>query len=222
MAKSMKPDWLVNKIVEDALKDAVKTYANNKLIDIGCGEKPYKVILESYVSQHVGLDHRSTSHDKSQIDVFGTATSIPVEDESFDTVLCTSVLEHVEEPSSAIKEANRVLKRGSYAIFTIPMFWHVHQEPRDFYRFTRYGIKYLLETNGFEVTELVPLSGFWVTFGQELVYYLRRFNGTSRLNPLRWLVSATCTAIQKLCYSLNAVDHSEEFTWMYIVIARKK
>jgi SAM-dependent methyltransferase len=217
----MKHNWLVNKIVEDALKDAVKTYAKNKLIDIGCGDKPYKGILESYVIEHVGLEHHSTLKDKSQIDLFGTAYAIPVEDESFDTVLCTSVLEHLEEPSSAIKEANRVLKRGSYAILTVPLFWHLHEEPRDFYRFTRYGIKYLLETNGFEVTELVPLSGFLVTFGQELVYYLYRFKGRSKFNPVTWLVLGTCTAIQRLCYSLNSVDRSEEFTWMYIVVAKK-
>ncbi len=51
-------------------------------------------------------------HDKFKIDLFGTAYDIPVKDEHFDTVLCTAVLEHLEEPDKAIKEANRVLKRG--------------------------------------------------------------------------------------------------------------
>jgi len=79
---------------------------------------------------------------KSKIDLFGTAYNIPVDDNYFDTALCTAVLEHLEETSDVTKETHRVLKAGGYAIYTVPFFWHLHEEPRDFYRYTKYGLKY--------------------------------------------------------------------------------
>ena len=214
-------NFLVYKIADKALYDAIQKYARGKLIDIGCGEKLYENIIKPYVAEHIGLDHENTLHNKSKIDLFGAAYNIPVENEYFDTVLCTAVLEHLEEPGKAIKEANRILKSGGHAIYSVPLFWHLHEEPRDFYRYTKYGLKYLFEKNGFEIVELKPLSGFWVTFGQELVYYLWRFRRGGRLNPLWWIIPVIGMFIQGICYLLNKIDHSEEFTWMYLLVGRK-
>jgi len=183
---SQNKNWLVYKISDKALTKAIQKYARGKLLDIGCGDKPYEDMTKFYITEHIGLDHENTLHDKSKIDLFGTAYNIHMEDEHFDTVLCTAVLEHLEDPDSAIKEANRVLKKGGYAIYTVPFFWHLHEEPRDFYRYTKYGLRYLFKKNGFEIVELKPLSGFWVTFGQELVYYLWRFRFS-----YRWQVKST-------------------------------
>lgn len=215
-------NWLVYKIADKALSEAIKEYARGKLIDIGCGEKPYAEMVKPYVTEHIGVDHRDTLHDKSHIDRFGTAYDIPAKDGEFDSVICTAVLEHLEEPNKALKEANRVLKKGRYAIYTVPLFWHLHEEPRDFYRYTKYGLKYLFEKNGFEIVKLKALSGFWVTFGQELVYYLWRFRKGGKLNPLWWMIPPIGILIQGISYSLNKIDHSEEFTWMYLVVVRKK
>lgn len=212
---------LINYIHNKELKYLISNYFKGKLLDIGCGDKPYKNIARPHVTEHIGLDHKNTLHDKSKIDLFGTAYNIPKENEYFDTVLCTAVLEHLEEPDKAIKEANRILKSGGYAIYSVPLFWHLHEEPRDFYRYTKYGLKYLFEKNGFEIVELRPLSGFWVTFGQELVYYLYRFRKGGKLNPLWWIIPLIGLFIQGICYLLNKIDHSEEFTWMYLLVVRK-
>lgn len=216
------PNWLVYKIADKQLKIAAQTYSQKKLIDIGCGNKPYTDFFAPYVTEHIGIDHEDTLHDKSKIDLFGTAYNIPVDDDYFDTAVCTAVLEHLEEPNDAIKETYRVLKAGGYAIYTVPLFWHLHEAPRDFYRFTKYGLRYLFEKNGFEIVELKPLSGFWITFGQELVYYLWRFRVGGKLNPLWWIIPMIGTAIQGISYLLDKIDHPEGFTWMYMVVARKK
>ncbi len=214
-------NWLVYKITDKYLGKAIKQFAHGKLLDIGCGNKPYKNITTLYVKEHIGLDHCDTIHNKSDIDIFGTAYKIPQQDSYFDTILCTAVLEHLEEPGKAIAEANRVLKQGGYAIYTIPLFWHLHEEPRDFYRYTKNGIKYLFEKNGFSIVELKPLSGFWVTFGQEFVYYIQRFGIGGKINPLWWIILIVETLVQSVCYILNKYDHSTEFTWAYILIAKK-
>lgn len=205
-------NWLVHKIGNKERKRIFKIYSRGILIDIGCGDKPFKDMLAPYVKNHFGLDHEDSLHDKAKIYLFGTAYDIPAEDEHFDTVLCTAVLEHLEEPDKAIMEANRVLKKGGYAIYTVPLFWHLHEEPGDFYRYTRYGLNYIFEKNGFEIIELKPLSGFWVTFGQELVYYIWRFRIGGKLNPAWWIIPPIGAVIQVVSYLLDKIDHPEGFT----------
>lgn len=218
----LKHNWLVNKISDAALANAIEKYAHGILLDVGCGEKPYSHLTKSYVDQHIGLDHESTMHEKSNINLFGTAYDIPVEDRYFDTILCTAVLEHLENPDRAINEASRVLKNGGYAIYTVPLFWHLHEEPRDFFRYTKFGLKYLFEKNGFKIIEIKPLSGFIVTFGQEFIYFLWRFRLGGKFNPLWWIIPPICCIIQIVCYLLNKIDHSYEFSWMYLVTAKKE
>jgi SAM-dependent methyltransferase len=135
---------LVTKLVKKELKKIIAKYARGKLGDIGYGEKPYENITSPYVSEHVGLDHENSLHNKPKIDLSETAYDTPIKKGYFDTVLCTAVLEHLEEPDKAIKEANRILKSGGYAIYSVPLFWYLHEEPRDFYRYTKYGLKYFI------------------------------------------------------------------------------
>ena len=215
-------NWLIHKIHDAYLSKEVKAFAKGKLLDIGCGEKRYAEMVKPYVTEHIGVDHQDTLHDKSNIDRLGTAYDIPAEDCEFDSAICTVVLEHLEEPDKAIAECNRVLRQEGIAIYTTNLFWHLHEEPRDFYRYTKYGLRYLFEKNGFEIVEIKPLSGFCVTFGQELVYYLWRFRGGGKLNPLWWIIPPIGGLIQGICCLLNKIDHSEEFTFAYLVVARKK
>lgn len=212
--------WLVNKIHDEQLLLLTKKYLKNRLLDIGCGTKPYRDLLGPYVSEHIGVDQEGTLHDKSNIDLFGSAYQIPTEDASFDSAICTAVLEHLEEPELALRECYRVLKPGGVAIYSVPFIWHLHEEPRDFYRFSKYGLKYLFEKVGFEVLELKALSGFWVTFGQLFVYYLYRFN----LGPFRWfrIIYTLGLLIQAFSYFLDKLDKTEQWTWMYMVVAKKK
>ncbi len=111
MAKEIK-NILINRIHARQLKQFGSKYLYGHLIDIGCGTKPYKDLLAPYVTEHIGVDHKDTLHDKSNIDRFGTAYDLPAEDEEFDCALCSAVLEHLEEPELAIKECWRVLRRG--------------------------------------------------------------------------------------------------------------
>jgi ubiquinone/menaquinone biosynthesis C-methylase UbiE len=218
MPKTLK-NTLVYSLHDTQLHIFAERYISGKLIDIGCGTKPYKNTLAPFVSEHIGVDHLETFHDKQNIDLFGTAYDIPVEDESFDSAISTAVLEHLEEPEKAIQECYRILKSGGYAIYSIPFLWHLHEEPRDFYRYSKYGIEYLFEKVGFKIIEIKPLSGFWVTFGQLFVYYIYRFNR----GPLRWLhiIDFVGLLIQGIAYGLDKIDKAEQWTWMYMVVVQK-
>ena len=219
MAEELK-NFIIHHIHDKNFKIYASKYLRNRLIDIGCGEKPYRKLLSSIVSEHIGVDHESTLHNKSNIDLFGSAYKIPVDDESFDSAICTAVLEHLEDPEAALTECHRILKKDCYAIYTVPFIWHLHEAPRDFFRYTRYGLKYLFEKTGFEVVELNALSGFWVTFGQLFVYNIYRFN----TGPLRYIpiIPLAGVFIQGISYLLDKIDKTEEWTWMYLVVVRKK
>lgn len=220
IANSSSLNVLVQGIVQRELRSAAQKHMKGVLLDIGCGRKPYKDLLAPYVTEHIGIDHDKTFHDKSNIDRFGTAYDIPAGDGEFDSAVCTAVLEHLEEPEQALRECYRVLKPEGIAIYSVPFIWHLHEEPRDFYRYSKYGLKYLFEKAGFEIVEIKALSGFWVTFGQLFVYNICRLNR----GPLRWfrVISVVALAIQAVAYVLDKIDKTEQWTWMYMVVARKR
>lgn len=142
------PDWLLlNELARD-VKTALRTYARGTLLDVGCGERPYEH-CGARTSRWIGLD----ADTNSAADIHGFADSIPLADDSIDTILCTQVLEHVPDAAKALRELHRVLKPRGIAILTVPQYWPLHEEPFDFQRYTRIGFEQLARTNGFDVLE---------------------------------------------------------------------
>ena len=222
MANLARPyNWLIFRIIDPALAGACAQFAHGILLDMGCGQKPYAEMVAPYVDTHLGLDHPGSYHQKDWVNIYATAYDAGLSDQCVDTVLCTDVLEHLEEPSGAINEAFRVLRPGGYAIYTVPLYWHLHEEPRDFYRYTQHGLQYLFEKNGFEIVEIRPLTGFIVTFSQQLCYYLWRWRKGGMINPLWWLIPIPVTLIQALALFLNRFDRSHQFNCEYLIIAKK-
>lgn len=216
-----KPSYMAMRIAGKNIRQLAETYLKGKLLDIGCGEKWKKDLIGDIVGEYIGLDHPGTEHDSGAVDRFGTAYDIPAADDEFESVICTSVLEHLEEPARALRECRRVLKTGGCALFTMPQSWHLHEEPRDFYRYTRYGLVYLFEQSGFSIEVLQPLSGFWATNLSAQSYYWNRFRRKGRLHPLRWLAPVCIAGLQVLGLAIHPFDKSYEFTWAYIAVVRK-
>ena len=221
MAKSLH-NFLVYHIHDRQLKLFADTYLSGRLIDIGCGTKPYKELLSNLVQEHIGLDREDPFNPNAVVDIFGTAYEIPVEDESFDCSISTGALEHLEEPETALRECHRILKDGGVAIYSVPFIWQVHAAPWDYYRFSKHGLKYLFEKCGFEILELKALSGFWVTFGQLFIYYIYRFRSSKK--PWRYIpvIPLLAAIIQPIAYLLDKLDKAEDWTWMYMIAVRKK
>ncbi|MBC7606934.1 MAG: class I SAM-dependent methyltransferase [Burkholderiales bacterium] len=213
-------NYLVNIIFERKFEALSQKYLNGKMIDIGCGEKPYKTMLAKYIGAHIGVDHHDCSHDQTNIDLFGSAYSIPVDNNSFDSAICTAVLEHLEEPEQAIRECFRVLKNDGFAIYSVPFIWHLHEEPRDFFRYSTYGLQHLFQKSGFKIIEIAPLSGFAVTFIQ-LHLYLAKGKLDKGLFKTLGIFKAYLYLCTKLGLFLHQYDNSKQLTWMYTVVAQK-
>lgn len=124
------------------------------VLDVGCGQKPYADLFAD--CEYIGLNH---SVDDADPDIVGTAVSLPFASESIDLVFCTQVLEHVSEPTLVMSECYRVLKPGRHVVLSAPFYWPLHEEPHDYFRFTKHGLKSLSDKAGFEDFELWPDGG---------------------------------------------------------------
>ena len=147
-----------------------------RLLDFGCGRKPYENLFT--VSEYVGLDMEQTGHDhrNSKVDVFYDGKHIPFPDESFDSVFCGEVLEHVFDPELVLPEIHRVLKPDATALLTVPFCWNEHEVPFDYARYSAFGIRHLLEKHGFKVLEVRRSGNFvLVIFQLWALYFFELF-----------------------------------------------
>lgn len=162
--------YLVYKPLIRDLRTAVSKYAQGRLLDIGCGNKPYKEMFKGLISEYIGCD--VVQSDQKKVDVICEATKIPLPDVSFDTIFSTQSIEHVADHQGMLNEAYRLLKPGGHIIISGPMYWHLHEEPHDYFRFTRYGFQYILEKSSFKVLEIMANGGKWAMLGQVILHTL--------------------------------------------------
>jgi len=169
----MKPyatNYLEHKFIIDGLNYAVRKYAKARLIDIGCGNKPYAEMLQPHITEYIGCDIIQSSN--NCVDVLCEATKIPLPNDSFDTAFSTQTIEHVGDFQDMVNEAFRLLKPGGHFIVSGPMYWPLHEEPYDFHRFTKHGFAHTLQKAGFTVVEIIPNGGKWALLGQVLIQTL--------------------------------------------------
>jgi SAM-dependent methyltransferase len=133
------------------------------------------------VTEYVGVDREG---ELSNPTVVGSAEALPFDDEAFDVVLSTQVLEHVPDPSQVFAESVRVLKRGGRLVLTVPGVWPTHEAPHDYWRFTRHGLKRLLVEHGIDCAEPEALGKLWATIGQMANLELGRRRFLRELVPL--------------------------------------
>jgi len=140
-------------------------FVGGTVLDLGCGSRPYESFFNGRVTRWIGADYPASGHPAARgVDLFADAMLLPLASESFDTVLCTQVLEHVPEPLDLLREARRVLRPGGHLVLTAPQYNALHGEPQDFYRYTRYGLEHLARKAGFQVSAIVPIGGFLSLF----------------------------------------------------------
>ena len=133
---------LIHKINKNIAK---KLSYKGRVIDLGCGDAPYKLDILKVADEYIGVDWRNSQHDQSNVDIFADLTKrLPFANEYADTVVSFQVMEHLPEPEFFLKECYRILKHGGGLYLTVPFMWHVHEEPHDYYRYTNHGLRYWL------------------------------------------------------------------------------
>ncbi|HMG84064.1 MAG TPA: class I SAM-dependent methyltransferase [Ferruginibacter sp.] len=124
------------------VKKHLPNYTGN-VLDIGCGQSPYKFLLNAGATKYFGIDIiEATSFGYNNPDVTSfDGKNIPFEDNKFDAVICTEVLEHVQEFQYLIDEIYRTAKTNAAVIVTIPWSARYHYIPYDYFRYTPSSLK---------------------------------------------------------------------------------
>jgi ubiquinone/menaquinone biosynthesis C-methylase UbiE len=167
---SVRVSWVI-----DQLKRLPK---DTRLLDAGAGELRFKQFCGhlNYVSQDFaqykgegdGKGLQTGTWDISRLDIVSDIVNIPEQNESFDAILCTEVLEHIPDALAAIKEFTRLLKPGGSLIITAPFNSLTHFAPYHYCGFSRYWYNYHLEKSGFKI-EVLDHNGSWFSYvAQEL------------------------------------------------------
>lgn len=221
--RALLPGWLRGYVLffEAAIEDAVAQFANSlpanaRLLDAGAGEGNYKRHFKG--QRYVGLDLGvgDSQWDYSRLDLLGDLLQLPFRDGTFDAALNVVTLEHVKEPAQVVKELARTLSPGGALLLIAPHEWEEHQQPHDYYRYTRYGLDHLLRTAGFTDLHIQPVGGFFRLLSRRLMNALQFFPG-----PLMILAAIFFVPPALVLPLLEPLDKRRNFTLGYICSARK-
>ena len=209
---------------------ATRVKAGERLLDAGAGESPFREAFAH--ARYVAVD-RAVGDDRwdyGGLSVLGDLLELPFRTGSFDWVLCTETLEHVTEPGRVVDELARVLRPGGRLCVTVPFSLKEHQQPHDYYRFTRYGLAYLCERAGLEVEHLEPQGGYFRMLGDKLQPAHRYLFGKQRhllwrivslpLYPVSFLGFSVLAPM--VCAKLDWLDGKRVHTSGFELIARRK
>ena len=126
-----------------------------RVLDVGSGIKPYLPYFEPYADSHVGVDIGNPA-----ADLEGSVEALPVEDGAFDVVLCTQVLEHVEDPARAVRELHRVTSAGGRVLASTHGVQVYHPSPSDYWRWTHAGLERLFaQSADWSSVSVTPVGG---------------------------------------------------------------
>jgi len=154
---------------------------NGKVLDFGCGSKPYEALFTNAVS-YTGVDLETTGHDHvdSKVDVFYDGRTLPFQNGAFDAVVTFEVFEHVFNLPEILAEIRRVTRDSGHLLISIPFTWSEHEIPYDFARYTTFGISHILKTSGYEVLSISKTTTSLLTACQMFMDYL------VQLGPRSW------------------------------------
>ena len=138
------------------LEEITKSNKNLLLVDFGCGDMPYKSVIEPLVGQYLGVDLDMNPKADHHID-FDSKTTLP--DNYCDIILSNQVLEHVESPAGYLQEAYRILKPGGSLIISTHGYWYYHPTPNDYWRWTSAGLQKTIKKENFQIDSFFGIMG---------------------------------------------------------------
>ena len=221
--------WYVNNAIKVM---AAQLPPNLRILDAGAGECAYKPYFSHLDYVAVDLAVGTVDWNYRNLDAIASLRSLCFQDESFDAIVCTQVLEHLEWPRESVAEFFRVLKPGGLLFMTVPMAQNEHQVPYDFFRYTSYGLRSLCNHAGFDEASIEPFGGVFARWAYELPQALKVFPpiGITKgqfqprdiiLLPIKAALWATIRLTQMALFALDRFDTDKDDTLGWSLVARK-
>lgn len=161
-------------------KELGKLTENSTILDAGAGECRYKKYCEHlrYTSQdfnqYEGVGDKkgiqTGKRDVLQVDIVSDIVKMPLKSESFDSVLCVEVFEHLPNPLDALREISRVTKKGGSFILTAPFASLTHYSPFYFYSgFSENFYKKNLSKHNFKIEKMYVYGNYFDFITLEII-----------------------------------------------------
>lgn len=188
-------NWIVYRAIDQWL-GANSDVISGDVVDLGAGEAPYRTFFVAHAASYRTVDWANSQH-RIVVDVIADLNApLPLADSSADVAVSISVLEHLRRPDRFLAEVARVLRPGGRLLLQVPWQWMIHEAPHDYFRYSPFALRAMLEENGFEVVSLAPSGGVFATLCLKVNYLslrlvrgprLLRFLAQCLLTPLWWL-----------------------------------
>jgi SAM-dependent methyltransferase len=209
-------------MIDDAiLRFAKAVPAGARVLDAGAGEGRHAAAFAHARYCGVDLAVGDSAWDYGRLDCIADVVGLPFPNACFDAAIHIVTIEHLPDPAGALAEIGRVLRSEAPLLVIAPHEWEVHQAPHDYFRYTRYGLRHLLEKAGFEIVDLRAAGGYFRLLARRLLNGLQFFSG-----GVRWLMfvpAAACLVPPALILPLlDFLDRDQDFTLGYICTARKR
>ncbi len=212
----------VQAIIDDEIALAAESVSECQVVlDAGAGEARQKALFRrgTYIALDIGTG--DPKWDYSHLDVCGDLHSIPLRDRSVDRILCMVVLEHTRNPRLVLQEFARILKPGGHLQMVVPFLWEEHQQPHDYFRFTRYGVQLLFESLPLELQLVHAMGGFFRVCARRSVNFLSFFQGGWKWAVFPILVPFFGFFFPLMLHALDGLDREKAFSLGFRIRAVK-
>lgn len=209
-------------IVAVKFNDYIKKYAKGSLIDLGCGHVPMYEMYKNAITSHTCADWNDTFHKNELLDVICDLNKapLPFDNNVYDTIILSEVLEHIRKPEQLIHEIYRIQKPQGFLLLSVPFYYPIHEQPFDYYRYTQYALSSMLEDAGYEIVEMEASGGAFestVNLVAKIMMKLPKW-GKYFAIPLQeiawWIISGKVKRGRKIGFT--------RFPLGYMVAAQKK
>lgn len=184
-------------------------HIKGRVLDLGAGMAKYKEIIKNNASDYVTCDAKKNEN----INVVCDINYLAFQPESFDVVVSTQVLEHVDDPFAVAREIEKVLKIGGNAVITAPFMFPFHADPKDNFRFSREGLEEVFRSSGFKIIDSGTYGGFLMVIS-EMIHF-------SWFNPYKHKSGSTFPVIEKIIKYLDKIFHSKIIYANAFIVAKK-
>ena len=210
---------------------STKISNNIKVLDVGAGNKPYKNLFNNCLYEscdHDVISKKLNINDDDKHTFYCDITKkIPKPDNYYDLIICNEVMEHLNEPYSALQEFYRILRPKGTLVITAPQCHGLHQEPHNYFNYLSYGLEYLLKKSNFVNIEIKPLGGTFHLLGKllnnsfNILLFREKKINKILFYPLELLVKIILYPISILLFYLDFFDKDKKWTIHYGCVCKK-
>lgn len=216
-------------------KQLEKIPAGLKILDVGAGEMAFKKWcrhlaytsqdLNQYTGEGNNKGLQTGGWNTKNIDIVSDIAQIPVENDSYDAILCTEVFEHIPYPERAVREFRRILRPGGKLLITAPFSSLVHFAPYYYANgFSQYWYEKVLPENGFAIEEIKSNGNYFQYLAQEIGRLPGVAGQYAKVNSfLTICLRITCKGMLYFLEKINKKSkNSEELLCHGIFVSAKK